>query len=262
MLSKVSTRFVVLPAVVFAAACCVAPAEAQISLTAIGTAYTQNFDTLANSGTTGTAVPTGWAFLDTGSSTLGAYSIGTGSSNTGDVYSFGAAGSTDRAFGSLGSGSTLSNMIGANFTNNTGSTITSLDISFTTEEWRRGDTPQDVLAFSYSTTATGINTGTFTAFVNLNSVSVVGCAGTGNGNTAACRIPVSASITGLSIAPGTTFWIKWTDSNSTGNDDGLAIDDFSLTPQATVTPTNPSATGSASPNPVAAGAQTTLSATV
>ena len=33
---------------------------------------------------------------------------------------------------------------------------------------------------------------------------------------------------GLSIADGSTFWIRWIDFNATGSDDGLGVDDFSM----------------------------------
>ena len=79
-----------------------------------------------------------------------------------------------------------------------------------------------------------------------------------NGNAAADRTALSSSIT-LSIANGATVWIRWTDFDASGADDGLAVDDFSLTPQGTG---DPSGTGSASPNPVAAGSSTTLTATI
>ncbi len=46
---------------------------------------------------------------------------------------------------------------------------------------------------------------------------------------------------------------------SSGADDGLAVDDFSLTPLGTGAP---SGTGSASPSPVAAGSSTTLTANI
>jgi hypothetical protein len=52
------------------------------------------------------------------------------------------------------------------------------------------------------------------------------------------RTTISATITGLSIANGATFFIRWTDTDASGSDDGLAIDDFSLTATAAV-PTGP-----------------------
>lgn len=99
-------------------------AAGTISLTLFGVAHTQDFDTLAGSGTSST-VPTGWDFSESGTDANTLYTAGTGSSNTGDSYSFGSTGSTDRAFGGLQSG-TLIPTIGASFTNNTGGAIGSL----------------------------------------------------------------------------------------------------------------------------------------
>ena len=60
---------------------------APISVTALNTPYTQNFDILAATGTS-SVVPAGWAFEDSD----GLYAAGTGESATGNTYSFGAAG--------------------------------------------------------------------------------------------------------------------------------------------------------------------------
>ena len=112
-----------------------------MSLTTLGSAYTQNFDTLANTGTTNNLTINGWYLNETGTSASnnGQYDAGTGSGTAGDVYSFGAAASTERAFGTLFSG-TLNPTIGAQFTNNTGSTVTALDVSYIGEMWRAGVT--------------------------------------------------------------------------------------------------------------------------
>ena len=206
------------------------------SLTALDTAYTQNFDTLASAGASN-ALPTGWALDESGTSTRndGNYTAGTGSDNAGDVYAFGSVGSTDRAFGTLLSG-TLTPIVGASFTNNTGATITSVDISYTGEQWRFGAVGRaDELDFQYSTTATGLNVGTFTSVSALNFVSPVQAAvGARDGNAVGNRAAVSGTISGLSVPPGATFWIRWTDFNAAGADDGLAIDDFTLTPHGAV----------------------------
>ena len=93
----------------------------------------------------------------TGAAADGSYVVGTGSSNAGGAYSFGAASSIDRALGSLGSGTVTPIQYGAQFTNNTGSVITSLTISYTGEMWRRGTataTAGEGLTFAYSTDAT------------------------------------------------------------------------------------------------------------
>ncbi|MFN5418456.1 MAG: hypothetical protein ACK5B9_15465 [Flavobacteriia bacterium] len=201
----------------------------QISLT--GGASTQNFNTLANSGTSST-LPTAWVLTESGTGANTTYTAGTGSGTAGDSYSFGASGSSDRALGGLQSGSVIPS-IGASFTNNTSSLIISLLISYTGEQWRLGATGRnDKLDFQYSLNATSLITGTWTDvntldFTAPNSTGTVGAL---DGNLAANKVSISASITSLSIANGATFWIRWTDLNATSSDDGLGIDDFSITP--------------------------------
>src|ERR1700753_922890 len=74
-------------------------------------AYTQNFDTLANTGTN-TLNIAGWCFVETGTGAVNnLYSAGTGTGNAGDTVSYGAAASTERALGSLQSG-TLASTLG------------------------------------------------------------------------------------------------------------------------------------------------------
>jgi predicted extracellular nuclease len=208
-----------------------------ISLATLGAASTQDFDTLANTGTTNNLTIPGWFLNENGSSSAnnGQYQAGTGSSNAGDAYSFGATASAERAFGSLLSGS-LNATIGASFANNTGVTVTALDVSYVGELWRAAAVNRavaDRLDFQLSTDATSLTTGTW---VDYNALDFNGPAsattGALNGNAAPNQAAVSASITGLSIAAGATFWIRWSDSDiSPGADDGLAIDNFSITPR-------------------------------
>ena len=82
------------------------------SITALGGPLTENFDSLAS------AAPTRWTDNSTipgWYSTRTAYNAGTGSSNTGALYSFGVAGTnavTDRALGSVASGRTVTDLSG------------------------------------------------------------------------------------------------------------------------------------------------------
>ncbi|HST52445.1 MAG TPA: Calx-beta domain-containing protein [Pyrinomonadaceae bacterium] len=217
-----------------------------VSLNTLGAAATENFDTLSNTAgsTTNTALPTGWYITEGGGGARDneQYAVDTGGSTTGDTYSYGAAGSTERALGELRSG-TLIPLFGAKFTNNTGATITSLNISYNGEQWRFGgvhSTVADRLDFQYSTNATDLSTGTYldADALDFNPPVTAGTAGALNGNAAADRTAISSSITGLSIPAGATFFIRFNDVDATGADDGLAVDDFSITPQgASATPT-------------------------
>ncbi len=202
---------------------------AQITITGFGTVLSEDFGTLASTGTSST-VPAGWAFLEIGSNANTIYTAGTGSATTGETYSFGAAGSAERAFGGLQSGS-LNPTIGVSFTNNTSDTIESLNITYSGEQWRLGALGRvDRLDFQYSLNATSLNTGTWTDYDALDFIAPVttGTAGALNGNVAPNRTLITSTITGLLISNGSTFWLRWNDFNPAGSDDGLAVDDFSL----------------------------------
>ncbi|HSK13811.1 MAG TPA: ExeM/NucH family extracellular endonuclease, partial [Phnomibacter sp.] len=205
-------------------------AHAQISFTG---SYSQDFNTLAITGTSST-LPAGWLLLETGTSANanGLYTAGTGSNNAGDTYSFGSGGSSERALGGLRSG-TLNPTFGASFTNNTGGTLTFLTISYTGEMWRAGVTNRnaaDRLDFQYSLNASSLSTGTWTDVneLDFNSPNILATAGALDGNASGNRTVISFSIEGLSIPNGATFFIRWTDLDISGADDGLAIDDLSI----------------------------------
>lgn len=223
-----------------------------------GGTYSQNFDTLANTAgsTTNTALPTGWALTETGGGTRDneQYAVDTGGSNTGDTYSYGAAASTERAFGGLQSGSLIP-VIGVQFQNNAGRPIGTLSIAYMCEQWRLGATGRtDRMDFQYSTDATSLTTGTWTDVDALDCLGAVstGTVGALNGNDAANRTSVSNSITGLNIANNATFWFRWNSSDATGADDGLAVDDFTLSALGTNAVTLRALTAAAPLNPLAA----------
>lgn len=195
------------------------------------TVYTQSFDTLASTGSTGSALPNGWRVFEDGAAANGTYGVGTGSLNTGNVYSFGAAGSTDRALGTLRSGQLLPT-IGAIFTNATGSSITDLFIAYTGEQWRDGGSAIDSLNFQYSLTSTNIadalTSSAWTSVSSLNFLSPTNSSTGGAlvGNAAANSRALSGTLSGLAIGSGSTFAFRWTDADPAGADDGLAIDTF------------------------------------
>jgi uncharacterized protein len=216
-----------------------------ISLT--GGTYDENFDSLASSGTS-SVLPIGWIFVETGTGANATYTAGTGSGNTGDTYSFGASGSPERALGSLQAGATVPTL-GASFTNDTGATITALNVAYTGEQWRLGTTNRpDRLDFQYSLDAGSLTTGTWTDVnaLDFTAPTVGTVVGLLDGNVAANRTAVINSITGLSIPPSATVWIRWNSFDATGADDGLAIDNFFITPTVGADSTAPIVTLAAS----------------
>ena len=207
---------------------CSLHAGAQVALTA--TPYAQNFNTLAKTGTA-SALPSGWLLLETGTNANANYTAGTGSSNSGDTYSFGIdAAADDRALGAVQSGSVISSF-GVAFTNTTGGAITSLKIAYAGEQWRLGFAARtDRLDFQYSTDATGLANGTWKDVDQLDFTGPVttGTVGALDGTNAANATAINYTITGLNIGNGATFYLRWSDFNAPNADDGLGIDDFSI----------------------------------
>ena len=205
------------------------------SITALDTPLTENFDSLGTASAVwvdNTTIP-GWY------STRTAYVAGTGSSNTGALYSFGVAGTnavTDRALGSVASGTTTTIFQAARLTNNTGATVTSLDISYVGEQWRNGGiATAHTLTFEYQVANASAITGPnapatgWTTFAPLSFTGPVATATAGalDGNAAGNRTAKSATLT-VTVNSGQEIWLRWLDPDDTGGDHGLAIDDFSV----------------------------------
>ena len=118
-------------------------ASAQILVSA-GSPYTQNFDSLgsvSNAWTDSSTLPGWYASQSIGGPTVAGYRAGTGSSTAGALWSFGVAGVnpvTDRALGSVASGTPGNFAYGVRFQNDTAQAITNITISYTGEQWRNG----------------------------------------------------------------------------------------------------------------------------
>jgi hypothetical protein len=205
------------------------------SITSLGVPMTEDFDTLASAGTNivwadNSTIP-GWY------STRTTYNSGTGSSSTGALYSFGVAGSHpvgDRALGSVASGSTGTVFHAAKLVNQTGATITSLDISYVGEQWRNGgNAAAHTLTFQYQVANAGVITGANVptgGWTTVPALSFAGPIATAtaaalDGNAAANRAALSATLT-VSVNAGQEIWLCWQDTDDGGSDHGLAIDDF------------------------------------
>ena len=218
--------------------------RAQISITALNNPYTENFDGLINTGS-GTYVDNttiaGWTVnseeMDSNSDE---YFAADGSSNGGEVYSFGTGTNTDRALGYIGSGGNDFFNAAVTLTNDTGSAIDEITISYVGEQWRSGGNTSDnqnILAFSYQTgTSISIPASTnLTGWTAVNSLDFAApqvnvAAGALDGNLAANQTSfTNISISGLSWAAGEDLVLRWTGNNGGGTDAGLGIDDLSVT---------------------------------
>ncbi len=216
-----------------------------VTITTLGSAVSQDFDGLPATGTAtwvnNTTIP-GWYHARTGTgSTIVANN---GGNNAGNLYSYGTGTSTDRALGSVGSGNTAVGHLywGVRLANGTASTITSLTIAYTGEQWRNSAAVAQSVDFSY---LLGANLGSLADFeaagvavdaLDFTSPITGGTAGALDGNVAPNRAELSFTIGGLSLAPGAEILLRWSDVDHGGSDHGLAIDDLTITANGTDVP--------------------------
>ncbi len=241
---KNHSRWIAIAASVFVA--CGSMAGAQVSLTNGSPTYSQTFDTL---------IPTGTAVW-TDNSTLanwyaaraagGSFNIiaGNGSAAGGGVYSFGTGTATERALGSVGSGTPNGQAYGVRMKNNGTTAITALQIQYTGEQWRDGgNTNPHKLTVYYRTSSSPITaadpgTGAVTppaspwvaagAAFDFTGPFASATSGPIDGNTPAAQANINASLP-VTLAPGDEIMVEWWDPNDTGNDHGLAIDNLTIT---------------------------------
>jgi hypothetical protein len=226
----------------------VVPSSAQI-LVSSGSPYTQNFDSLANSGappadtnwTDNSTIPGWYASKSVLPATISAYRVSSGSLNTGSLYSFGVAGVnpvTDRALGSIGANIPGNFAYGVCFLNDTALAMTNITISYTGEQWRNGgNTSTQTLAFSYfisndpitSSDAAGVNAWAAFTGLDFNTPTVGATAAALDGNAPENRQLFSeVLLPNVIVFPGQEIFFRWLDINDSGNDHALAIDDLSI----------------------------------
>lgn len=200
--------------------------------------YEQNFDTLASAGTnawSNNVTLAGWSAQRTSAGTN--IVADAGSSTAGNLYSYGATNSPERALGSIGSaGASAGNFAyGVNLQNTSGRTVALAELSFIGEQWRNSAALAQSVNFFYrigsnaATDLTPTNNAGWTSLSALNFTSPVagGTASALNGNLATNRTVRQADL-GLALAPGEWITLRWHDPDHSGTDHGLAIDDLRL----------------------------------
>lgn len=200
--------------------------QAQISISALNSAVTENFNSI---GTT-TSLPTNWRVSpqNGGASPTWSAGVGTvtqaahsGSPSAGGRYNWGTS-STERSVGFMTSGSYASpNSVMAFYQNNTGSTISSVNISYDIERYRINSAAASVSMF-YSTDGTSWTsiTGTTSTFSTATSSYTFASPTTDS---------KSIALTALSIATGTSLYLRWNFNTTGSNSQGLGLDNVSLT---------------------------------
>jgi hypothetical protein len=216
---------------------------AQVTITTLGSPYSQNFNTLALSGTnvpwTNNSTILGWYLFRQPSpgTALTTYNASNGSSSTGSMYSFGATSNSERALGALASGGTywgsptggaVAGWMAVGFLNNTGQTITQIQINYDGEQWRDANTSAQSLVLEYGIGASFTTVPAWTApgsAFNFNS-PVNANSGAIDGNTTGKVGGIGGLINGLTWNDGDILWVRWQVTNAVGNDHGLGIDNF------------------------------------
>lgn len=213
---------------------------APVAMTGAGS-YSENFDTLANTGTTNswtddTTLP-GWYSQRSGTGTT--YAADTGSSTGGNLYSYGSAASTERALGTIGSGNAAAGSFahGVLLQNTSGSSIIINSLAYTGEQWRKGGaTAAQTVTLWYQVSSSAITALTptsnagWTALTSGDFSSPINTTGgaTLDGNAATNRTAISAFDPNINVPDGNYIMIRWSDPDHTGTDHGLAIDDVSI----------------------------------
>ena len=212
-----------------------------------GGTYSQNFDSLANSGSpvwTDNSTLPGWyvskAGGTSGNGPVTSYTPGTGSSGTGAIYSFGtndANGIADRAIGSVASGTPGNFAYGVRFTNDTGLAKSNITVSYTGEQWRNGgNTSAQILAFSFLesnspiTNSDAANANSWTGFTSLDFTTPTtgSTAGALDGNNPANKQVFTNVVLPAVVQSGQEIFLRWFDANDSSTDHGVAIDNLTV----------------------------------
>lgn len=120
--------------------------------------------------------------------------------------------------------------------NDTGNIITGFTFSYDGEQWRVGGTTSvnNQYAVSYAVFDAGTGSLASGPYISIPSATfntpvVSGTAGPLDGNNPANRVAgLGGTITGLTVLPGQEIWLRWFEANSSGPDQGIAIDNFSI----------------------------------
>lgn len=226
-------------------------ASAQVIYLVPGNTYTQDFNTLVQSGTgqswSNNSTLTGWFLYrqPAPGTDITTYNAGTGSSNAGNFYSFGSSTTdSDRSLGGVGSGGayfgspstgSVAGWIAVGITNSTGQALSSFTMTYNGEQWRDGGaaTPTAqtmVVEYGFGTSFTTVASWTpagsgfnFTSpvFANTSTGAAV------DGNTAGLIAGLGGSVN-TTWNTGDTLWIRFVETNDAGNDHGLSVDNFNF----------------------------------
>ncbi|MFC4816529.1 choice-of-anchor D domain-containing protein [Flavobacterium sp. GCM10023249] len=214
----------------------------QFNISAGSTNYTQDFNTLTAGAWADNTTLSGWYARTDATASIATYAANTGTTTGAALYAFGVGATnplTDRALGYspsnayTGAAGVGKGYLGWRLRNNTGSTISSITVTWTGEQWRRENnaTAHSMsLFYQTATTVNSLTTGTWIAapssFTTPITGAVAGVALDGNANAnRTANITVTITVT---IVPGDEIMLRWEDLNDAGNDHYMAVDDVTV----------------------------------
>jgi hypothetical protein len=204
----------------------------------------QNFDSLASGGTNNAwsndvTLP-GWSLFNKDFVAITTYNAGIGDSNVGNFYSFGGSASSERALGGVASGGAyfgspasgaVAGWMALSLVNNTGQSLSQATLSYSGEQWRNGGNANtQMMNVEYGIGPTFQTVSSWTAAPAGFSFSspVTGATATAVDGNGAGRVAGLGGTIPLTWSNGDVLWFRWIENNDTGNDHGLALDDFSF----------------------------------
>lgn len=209
-------------------------APAQISIP-VSRLVNENFNAMA----TGTSLPSNWRMSTAGTGAIATYAAGvttatevasSGSPATGGRYNWSTTAGTDRAIGFLTSGSYASpNAIMAFFQNNTGGTVTSMTISFQVERYVVNSAAFNLSFFS----STDGTSWTARSGGDISPAVFKTAANSFTFNTPQTFYK-TITVSGLNIANGGSFYLKWLFETGSANSQGIGLDEVKLYANAAI----------------------------
>lgn len=208
------------------------------------TSYTQDFDSLAFTGTTNTwtdnTTLTGWYLYQRAPTPTGSTpaTYHNGDTQGAFIAYSSASDPSDIALG-FHSGTVTSTLwAGLQLENTSGATIDSLTVSFTAEEWSEGtnaNSPGYLLTMTHLVgSPANLESSSFPSTADLTfTAPKTSTAGSGSstlldGTDPANSRALTVTLTGLNWTAGSDLWLRWTSANASGTFYGFGIDDVSV----------------------------------
>jgi hypothetical protein len=196
--------------------------------------YHQNFDSLSSQGVDNawnddSTMANWYAARTTDGPTVDTYNADEGTDQRAGLYSYGLDSNPERALGSLSGDDSGDVVYALRLTNDSSQSVSWLSIEYKGEQWQSQAEDAQNLSFWYCIACSEsdlLNDASWTAVSELDFISphtqvVQSYDGNAPGNNILLRADIN-----MSLAADAILWLRWKDTNDTGSDHALAIDDL------------------------------------